>query len=194
MPYTPRLSEYSPTYLGPTADYPQGNPWYYSNGNTYYSYGSGLPNCTAYCFGRTAEILGAFTYDLPQYNDAGEWYDWVRARNTFPTGSVPKLGAIACWYDPQGIYAGHVATVEEIGGTGIVTFSQSGWLNRPLPDFTFNFWLSYTDASTDYMEQWAINRGYQLKGFIYVYDEPTPPPPTPTRSKLPIWMMLRYGF
>ena len=194
MAFTPRLSVYSPTYLGPTQDYPNGNPFYYSNDNTYYRYGYGLPNCTAYCYGRAAEIDGEFGYYLPPIQNAGEWYDWVQDNHTCAVGMQPALGAIACWYDPNGVYDGLVATVEEIAADGTVTFSQSGWLNRPLPDWTFNFWLSYTDVSTDYMEQWAINRGYELKGFIYAYEQPTPPTPPVTDDdhKMPLWMWLRY--
>ena len=49
MAFVPRLSTTDPTPM-------QGNPWWYSNGNIYYAYGHGLPNCTAYAYGRFAEI------------------------------------------------------------------------------------------------------------------------------------------
>ena len=190
MAFTPRLSTSNPTSMA-------NNPWWYSNGNTYYRNGYGLPNCTCYCYGRAAEIDNGFEGLLPPSQNGGEWYDWVDVNETYAIGQTPALGAIACWYDPNGVYDGHVATVEEIDSTtGTVTFSNSGW-QRPIdPSNPFNFWLSYTDSSTDYMEQWAINRGYQLKGFIYAYERPTPPPPPPptTRRRLPIWMLLKYHF
>ena len=169
MSFTPRLSTSSPTEM-------LNNPWWYSNGNTYYSYGAGLPNCTCYCFGRAAEIDGAFNYGLPQYNNGGEWFDWVVNNQTLPTGQTPALGAIACWYDPNGIYLGHVATVEEIDpGTGMVAFSNSGYPSN-------YFWISHVDSSTGYREPWMISRGYQLKGFIYL------PPYVPMNRAL--WLSM----
>ena len=180
MAFVPRLSTSSPSEM-------QNNPWWYSNGNTYYSYGAGLPNCTCYCFGRTGEINNAFNYDLPQYNNGGEWYD-VAVANGMSVGSEPALGAIACWYDPNGVYMGHVATVEEISqDRNTITFSNSGYPSN-------YFWTCSVTRANNFTEQWALNRGYILKGFIYVYQEP-PTPPTPARrTRLPIWMLLKYGI
>ncbi len=44
--FTPRLD--APSYS---------NDYYYSNKNIYYQYGYGMPNCTAYAYGRAYEIL-----------------------------------------------------------------------------------------------------------------------------------------
>ena len=84
------------------------NKWWYSSENVYYT-AYQLPNCTCYCYGRYAEILGKF-YKLPNANGG----DWYRLATNFNRGKTPKLGAIACWYSPNGRYAGHVAVVEEI--------------------------------------------------------------------------------
>ena len=181
MAYIPRLSTSSPTVM-------QNNPWWYSSGNRFYAAGYGLPNCTCYCYGRTGEITGAFNTDLP-YGDGGTWYNYIVSRGIIPVGSEPKLGAIACWYDPNGVYAGHVAQVEEISADrNTITLSNSGYPSN-------YFWTASVTRANNFTEQWALNRGYVLQGFIYVYNDPTPPtPPTPTnRRHLPIWMLLRYG-
>ena len=86
------------------------SPWWYSSGNIYYS-AYQLPNCTCYCYGRYAEILGEFKA-LPQAN-AGDWY---RLATAFNRGQTPALGAIACWYSPNAAYYGHVAVVDPIFG------------------------------------------------------------------------------
>ena len=194
MSFVPRLSVNSPTYMGATSEYPNGNPWWYSNGNKYYRSGYGLPNCTCYCYGRVGEYLGDFDVRVPN-GDGGQWYPNAVSAGLLPVGSTPALGAIACWYDPNGQYAGHVAIVEEIATDGTLTLSNSGWIDRPVPPWTFNFWVSYVNSSNGYREQWMVNRGYQLQGFIYTYEEPpTPPTPVPSDGDLPFWMLLRYGL
>lgn len=157
MPYTPRLDTTGMPY-----------PWW-ETGNWYYDNGNGLPNCTCYCYGRAAEIVGHwYTPELP-HNDAGGWFnDAVNAG--LPTGSVPQLGAIICWYSPSGQWFGHVATVEVINADGSIVVSQSGW-----PDSYF--WTSTLYPGNGYIDGWMQppNRDYVCQGFIYNTDQPIPP-------------------
>ena len=110
--YTPRLTA------------PAGNDWhYYSNANIYYASGYGMPNCTAYAYGRAYELLG-YAPNVSSRN-AGSWWQYNINNGAYPYGQTPALGAIACWdnYDNN---TGHVAVVEKIEN-GYVTISQSNW-------------------------------------------------------------------
>ena len=117
--YTPRLTQ-------PTSD----NPYFYAN-NPYYQGGYGLPNCTAYAYGRAYEILGTDP-NLPM-NDAGNWWSDNLATGTYPTGQTPKPGAIICW---NGSYSGHVAVVEAVNGDQ-VTVSESAWSGPIFTTYTY---------------------------------------------------------
>lgn len=180
MAYVPRTSTTSPTPM-------QNNPWWYSTGNKYYP-NYPLPNCTCYCYGRVGEFMGAFDTRVPNGN-GGEWYPNAVAAGELQVGQVPQLGAIACYYDPSGVYLGHVSIVEEVDENWRIRTSNSGY---PDTYFWYTDWLSYDDG---YLENWMIQRGYEFQGFIYPYDTPPEPgPPVGRRKHLPIWMMLRYGY
>ncbi len=144
-------STYSPRLTAPASN----NKYYYSDINIFYKYGYGMPNCTAYAFGRAYEILGSEP-NLCHY-DADEWYDYNKTYKCYSYGSAPKLGAIACWaYDGGG---GHVAVVEKIEN-GTITFSNSAYSGT-------NFYL--TTASTS-----DLNAGgsswWNFQGYIYIGD------------------------
>lgn len=166
MAFTPRLTN--------TGMY--NSTWWYSTGNIYYpSYQ--LPNCTCYCYGRWGELYGSFQ-NLPSAN-AGDWY----SRETgFQRGQTPQLGAIACWYSPSSSYYGHVAVVERITDSGIVT-SNSGYY-RPISSYPPNtpnyFWTETCLKSNGYRSSWMISRGYQLAGFIYNDLQPVDPGDLPS--------------
>lgn len=171
MAFIPRTSITDPTQM-------QDNPWWYSNGNKYYASGYGLPNCTCYCCGRVGEYKGEFDARIPN-GDGGQWFPNAVAADNVPYGNEPALGAIACWYDPNGTYLGHVAIVEEIYPDGSLMLSNSGYPSS-------YFWTATVTPQNNYTEQWALDRGYVLQGFLYFYEEPKP-----KRRKMPIWMMLR---
>lgn len=140
--YTPRLS--SPS---------KNNQYYYSDKNIFYKYGYGMPNCTAYAYGRAYEILEK-TPNLCPY-DADEWYDYNKSNKYYSYGSTPKLGAVACWsYNGGG---GHVAVVEKIENKTI-TFSNSAWSGE-------NFYLTTADINDS-------NAGgcswWNFQGYIYI--------------------------
>ena len=130
------------------------NKYYYSDLNKYERYGYGMPNCTAYAWGRAYEIMG-YEPDL-SLNDADTWWDYNKENHSYNYGKVPKLGAIACWEYSYG--GGHVAVVEVIKD-GEITFSNSAYGGD-------EFYLSYADvddpnAGGDY---WTWN----FKGYIYI--------------------------
>lgn len=153
MAFIPRL----------TSDGMEGNPyWYDSNYNPYYP-AYGLPNCTAYCWGRSYEIMGERP-DLPMAN-AEEW----ASLSEYPTGFFPRLGSILCFaYEDTG----HVATVEVINEDGSIVTSNSAWQST-------YFWTE-TLYPPLYQPEWASN--YEFRGFIYIPVEP-PTPPHPVREK-----------
>lgn len=145
------VNTYTPRLTAPAKN----NQYYYSDKNIFYKYGYGMPNCTAYAYGRAYEILGKAPNLCPY--DADEWYDYNKSNKYYSYGSAPKLGAVACWsYNGGG---GHVAVVEKIENNTI-TFSNSAWSGE-------NFYLT-TAAIND------SNAGgcswWNFQGYIYIGD------------------------
>ena len=158
--YTPRLSAPSTS-----------NEYYYSNKNIFYKYGYGMPNCTAYAYGRAYEILGKQP-NLCIYN-AEEWFDYNKDGKYYKYGSTPKLGAIACWYYDGG--SGHVAVVEKIEN-GIITFSNSAYGGK-----TF-----YTSTAKTSDPNAGGSSWWNFQGYIYIGDfesSETTEPTTPVEYK-----------
>ena len=131
------------------------NSYYYSNKNIFYSIGYGMPNCTAYAWGRAYELLG--TEPKLSVDSAHYWWNYNKTNNYYPSGQTPKLGAIACWDNP---YGGHVAVVEKIENN-TVTLSHSEWAGRTfyLTEFTLG------DKSAG-----IYSSGWSFKGYIYILD------------------------
>lgn len=145
--FTPRLE--APSYS---------NEYYYSSKNLYYKYGWGMPNCTAYAYGRAYEILGKEPKLCP-YN-AEQWYGYNISNGYYSYGQRPALGAIACWSYPYG--GGHVAVVEKIDSNGNLTLSNSAYSGT-------NFYLTYATADDPVV---GGSSYWNFQGFIYVYQEP----------------------
>ena len=167
--YTPRLNA------------PESNNVYYynSNYNVFQKYGYGLPNCTAYAYGRAYEILKS-TPKL-SWNGAGQWFDYNKNGGYYSYGSTPKLGAIACWCYSGG---GHVAVVEKIEN-GTITLSNSEWGGR-------TFYLT-TCSTSD--KNYGGNSWWTFQGFIYLLDSATPPPAPTYKTgiyKTTDYVNLRY--
>lgn len=141
-------SSYTPRLTAPDYD----NKYYYSDLNVYYKYGYGMPNCTAYAFGRAYEILGSEP-NLCWYN-AEQWYGYNKSYGYYEYGQTPKLGAIACWSYNGG---GHVAVVEKIEN-GIITFSNSAWNS-------YNFYLSTAKTSDPNAGGYSW---WNFQGYIYI--------------------------
>ncbi len=145
--FTPRLS-------APDSS----NKYYYnSNYNVFQKYGYGLPNCTAYAYGRAYEILGS--EPKLSWNGAGQWYGYNQQGNYYKYGSTPKVGAIACWCYSGG---GHVAVVEKIDSNGNMTLSNSEWGGR-----TFYLTTAKTTDSNPGGNSW-----WTFQGYIYLIDSP----------------------
>ncbi len=129
------------------------NKYYYSDINLFYKYGYGMPNCTAYAYGRAYEILGSEP-NLCRYS-AEEWYDYNKSNGYYSYGKTPKLGAIACWsYDGGG---GHVAVVEKIEDS-IITLSNSAYNGT-------EFYLT-TAETTD--SNVGGSSWWNFQGYIYI--------------------------
>lgn len=138
------------------------NKYYFDDDyNVFYASGYGMPNCTAYAYGRAYEILGK--EPKLSWASAGYWYDYNRSNGYYKYGKTPKVGAIACWSYSGG---GHVAVVEQIDSNGAMTLSNSAY-NR---DDLF-FYLTYArtgDANP------GGNSWWNFQGYIYLIDDQVP--------------------
>ena len=164
-------TSYTPRLTAPASS----NQYYYSNKNIFYKYGYGMPNCTAYAYGRAYEILGKEP-KLCIY-DADEWFDYNKDGGYYKYGKEPKLGAVACWYYDGG--SGHVAVVEKIEN-GTITFSNSAYGGQ-------NFYLSTAKTSDPNAGGYSW---WHFQGYIYIGDfssSETTEPTTPTGYKTGIY-------
>lgn len=143
-------ASFSPRLSAPSSS----NKYYYSNLNVFYKYGYGMPNCTAYAYGRAYEILGS--EPKLSWNNAEQWYGYNKANGYYKYGQTPKVGAIACWSYNGG---GHVAVVEKVEN-GQITFSNSAWSGQ-------NFYLSYASTSD---KNAGGNSWWNFQGYIYLGD------------------------
>lgn len=146
----------------------QDNPYWYSR-NPFYRAGYGLPNCTAYAWGRFWEISdpNGLYINRPTLStgNAGDW--WGYGQDGYQRGQTPKLGSVICFDEPGN--PGHVAIVEEILPNGDVVTSNSARHGQ-------YFYMRTYHASAGY--EWS---DYIFQGFIYnPYVTPEPPTPTPT--------------
>lgn len=109
----------------PTRD----NEWYFDN-NIFYQCDCGMPNCTAYAFGRANELTGRIN-DL-SHSNAIEFWNYNRDNDVYPCGDMPRLGAIVVF---NGIMInpktnrpyGHVAVVEHVYPDNSFDTSESSW-------------------------------------------------------------------
>lgn len=130
-----------------------GYDYYYSDKNIFYRCGYGMPNCTAYAYGRAYEMLG-YEPNLCT-SDAKYWYDYNKSKGYYDYGQTPKVGAIACWSSSSG---GHVAVVEAIDtAKNKIIMSQSAYQY-------LEFYLSYEDIDNPGQSGWTF------QGYIYPGD------------------------
>lgn len=127
------------------------NPYYFAD-NIFCRSGYGMPNCTAYAWGRAYELLGSKP-NLSSGN-ANQWWNYNANGNVYACGTTPKIGAVACW---SGSACGHVAVVEAITGDQ-VTISESGW----------NSFLFRNSTYSCGSENSIYSGGFQ--GYIYIGD------------------------
>lgn len=112
IPLTAQAAGFTPRLEAPDKN----NAYYYAK-NPFYQSGYGMPNCTAYAWGRVYEITGS----KPRLStgNAYGWYGYTK--DGYARGQEARLGAVACWGG-----GGHVAVVEKIEGSRI-TISESSW-------------------------------------------------------------------
>lgn len=163
-PTTSYAADFVPRTTAPTTN----NAYYYSL-NPFYRSGYGMPNCTAYAYGRAYELLG--TQPKLSTGNAGQWWWYNISSKAYSYGSTPKLGAIACWdnYDKN---QGHVAVVEKINGNN-VTISESHYKS------TFFDTRTITSNSSNYLTS------KRFLGYIYLNDfenQHIPTVPTGTQT------------
>lgn len=145
------MAEFIPRTTAPSQD----NEYYYA-GNIFYQCGYGMPNCTAYAWGRFYELTGE--YPKLSTGDAENWYG--KTSDGYARGKTPKLGAVICWArgtvgdDSDG--AGHVAIVEQINSDGSIVTSNSAWNST-------NFYTQTLTKDSGY----TWNDAYTFQGFIY---------------------------
>lgn len=137
-----------PRLTAPSSD----NPYYFSDLNLYYRYGYGMPNCTAYAYGRVYEILG-HEPNVSRWN-AGQWWFDNMNYGWYSYGSTPRQGAVICW-DRWDENTGHVAVVEEVYGNGTILISESSWGGTMFRTRVINA------DSSNYLT------GYRFLGYIY---------------------------
>ena len=163
------VNSFNPRLTAPT----KSNKYYYDpDYNVFEKYGYGLPNCTAYVYGREYELLKKRP-NLCPYN-AGEWWSYNKAKKYYSYGSTPKLGAIACW-DKFDNNSGHVAVVEKIT-KDTVTISQSAYGGVEF----------FTETVDRYDDNLGFSSKYRFLGYIYLLEDDlevsTPPTTTPNKK------------
>ena len=141
------------------------NKYYYSDMNVFTKYGYGMPNCTAYAWGRVYEITG--TRPALPTSSAECWYGDNMSSGAYDYGQTPRLGAIACW--SYGGSGGHVAVVESINtSTGEMILSNSAWsarYNSSIPPFYLTY-ANVNDSNPGGSSWWIF------QGYIYAVDTP----------------------
>lgn len=125
----------------------------YGNSVTYYG------NCTAYAWGRWAEILG-YAPSLPTGN-AGTWYDANVTSGNYDYGQEAKVGAIACWRYSNG-GPGHVAVIETINSDGSIIMSESRYNGGTRRDIDNLFYLRFFTNAESVKNLWIF------QGYIYL--------------------------
>ncbi len=146
--YRRQKREFTPRFQAPL----RSEGCYFEN-NIFYQSGFGIPNCTAYAWGRAYELLG----EEPRLctSDAREWFSYNKRTGAYDYGDEPRLGAIAC-FDNE--YGGHVAVVENIDD-GVITFSNSAYMGS-------EFYLSTASVN----DNSAGQKDWSFQGYIYLSD------------------------
>lgn len=158
------------TFVQRTTAPDESNAYYYAD-NPFYQSGYGMPNCTAYAWGRFYELSG----ERPKLS-TGNAENWYGYSDGYSRGQTPKLGAVICWRKGEvgngDDGAGHVAIVEQINADGSIVTSESGWESSA-------FWWRTTRSNDG---NWGASSSYTFQGFIYnpvdfgggSFDVPTP--------------------
>lgn len=131
--------------------------WYY-NANPYYQRGYGLPNCTAYAWGRLSEICN-YPCNVPR----GNAIDWAY-KPSMKKLNAPEQGSCIIYSggirDARGRLCGHIGVVEQVYSDGTIDVSMSSY-----GEYT---WRMYRLSPTD---GYYIPESYGLTFYgFYMYD------------------------
>lgn len=152
MAYTPRTTAPSKT-----------DKHFYSD-NIFYQCGYGMPNCTAYAWGRAYELMGS----KPKLSTSNA-ENWWGHNDGYVRSQTPRVGSIICWRKGRANHsadgAGHVAVVEAVYSDGSILTSNSNW--RGTNFYTKKFAPGYSLGGT-----------YVFQGFIYLPIEVEEPKPS----------------
>jgi len=165
----------------PRTTAPHTNNRHFTTDNPFYQVGFGMPNCTAYAWGRAYEILG----HRPNLNLGNAMY-WFYNNGGHPSpydnftrGQEPRLGAIAVWGAGSFGNFGHVAVVEGINEDGTVDLSESFWSGA---NFAFS-----TNVDVHHVRGWGPPPENQnFLGFIYLCGFIYTPLPTQNQETTPV--------
>ena len=148
------------------------NPYWYSE-NPFYQSGYGLPNCTAYAWGRAYEL----TKERPTLSigNANEWFGY--RSDGYERGFKAKLGAIIC-YDGGTFGTGHVGVVEQINDDGSIIISNS--------NYGAEYFITY-HLGSDYSMA-----GVTFQGFIYLPVCSYVPPVTRRKTNIYKYLKKRW--
>ncbi len=103
---------------------------YYYDDNPFHASGYGLPNCTAYAWGRFWECQGSEgSRPRLSLNNAEDWYGYTS--DGYERGQSPRVGAVICWRKGQAGNnadgAGHVEIVEAVNEDGTIVTTGSAY-------------------------------------------------------------------
>lgn len=145
--------EFKERKVAPTAEESKFN----SNDNPYYAAGLGMPNCTAYAYGRLWELTNVKP-PIALFN-ACDWLDVARKAG-YRTGTTPELGALICWAGGGSNPYGHIGVVEEIWPDGSLVISESAWHGV--------YWNNQLNPKRENnYEHPSSPNHYKCQGFIY---------------------------
>lgn len=181
------MYNFKPRLTAPYDTIPSDVPYYFSSRNGYYSSGYGMPNCTAYAWGRVMELGDLNNKNITPdgfLGNGGKWGDSTYLGQTWTKGTTPKLGAIAVWTEYN--EAGHVGVVEQINDDGSYVCSNSGYY-RPVDINNWHYFF-ITNCTKDNVIYYngSIWGNYLFRYFLYppyIDETPTPPQPTPESKK-----------
>lgn len=165
MAYIPQLTPTNPTNTYTDNIYHSWNPFEQMyNPDRPWRPNFGMPNCTAYAFGRFWSLAhpASPTDNKPTLSlgNGREW--WGYTQDGYQRGQTPKLGAIICYDDAAGspFYGGHVAIVEEIFSDGSIRTSNSGYTANQAEEAQWFFW-------TELLPSNYARQNFTFQGFIF---------------------------
>jgi len=147
------------------------NP-YYTKYSPYWQAGKGMPNCTAYSWGRIAELKQVTSYQdsLDRVHlcrsNARRWWDYTD--DGYQRGQDPAPGAVAVFEgiatNAAGKHYGHVMVVEEVSGDTVTLSGSDADV-----DGSGGRYFYVDKMSMDELRNPTYHGG--LLGFIYAYTE-----------------------